>query len=81
MMAIKSRLLERFSMFDTREVLIQDRVRTKSGRMGICIDTYGKDTAQIRWDDGEIFPIRFCHLEVLAHNVDMPAKYSKSRPE
>lgn len=66
--------------YNTEEVLIRDRVRTKSGRMGVCINTMGKDTAIVRWDDGDIFPIRFCHLEVLAHNVELPAKFSKNRP-
>lgn len=48
-------------------VELYDRVKTRSGRHGVVMGTTGKDVAHVQWDDGEEFPIKFCHLEVLAH--------------
>lgn len=72
--------LERFK-YDTILVLPRDKVRTRTGRQGVCYNTSGKDTAIVYWDDGEIFPMRFCHLEVLAHNCELPKKHQKYPPK
>lgn len=70
---------ERFK-YNTKGVLKFDRVRTKTGRMGVCVNTVGQDTAVVYWDDGETFPMRFCHLEVLAHDCELPSRHQKYRP-
>lgn len=64
-------------LYETKEVLYKDRVRTKTGRIGVCLRTIGRDTALVQWDDGEAFPIRFCHLEVLAHNCEPVRRWEK----
>lgn len=56
-------------------VIALDRVKTKTGRHGVVKGTSNRDTAHVVWDDGEEFPIRFCHLEVLAHGCMLPAWY------
>lgn len=58
----------------TPDVRPNDRVRTKSGRLGVVRRMRGNiDVAMVDWDDGESFPIRTCHLEVLARNWTIPA--------
>lgn len=62
-------------------VIPYDRVRTKSGRMGVIKNVTHGDTAHIVWDDGEEFPLKACHLEVLAHACMLPSwYYSKTKP-
>lgn len=56
-------------------VIPLDRVRTKRGRCGVVKAVSHRDTAHVIWDDGEEFPIRFCHLEVLAHGCMFPSWY------
>jgi len=61
-------------MFQVRKLIRiypRNRVRTKTGREGVVGTTSG-DVAHVMWDDGAQFPIRFCHLEVIALNVDFP---------
>lgn len=63
------------------EVLEKDRVRTKSGRSGIVMSlNTRRDTASVVWDDGEEFPIKCVHLEVLMRNAEIPARFSKKLP-
>lgn len=54
------------------QVRSKDRVKTKSGRHGVVRATSAQDVAHVLWDDGEDFPIRFCHLEILAHDWFLP---------
>lgn len=66
----------------TPDVRPLDRVRTKTGKMGVvrsmnrCLDT-----ANVMWDDGEEFLIRVVHLEVMMRNATLPAKFSKKLPQ
>lgn len=55
-------------LHDTPQVQKGDRVRTKTNRIGVVRNITGEDTAHIDWDDGDSFPIRTIHLEVLARN-------------
>lgn len=61
-------------------VQVKDRVRTKTGRLGIVRNVTNGNTAHVEWDDGDVFAIRTCHLEVLLRNVDLPHRFSKSLP-
>lgn len=56
-----------------------DRVKTKSGRHGHVVSVRNNDTAVVRWDDGEEFPIRYIHLEVLAHDCVLPPSVRRAR--
>lgn len=47
-----------------------DRVSTGSGKLGTVSNTSGKDTAHIKWDDGDEFPMRFGHLKVVSRQHD-----------
>lgn len=58
--------------FRTKVVLVRDRVRTKTERCGVVRAVTGHSVAHVVWDDGEEFPIKFCHLEVLAHGHELP---------
>jgi hypothetical protein len=64
--------------FDTRVVAVRDRVRTKSGRCGVVrADNFRSGTACIVWDDGDDFPLKYCHFEVLMHNAQFPDWYKE----
>lgn len=62
----------RFEMAQNR-VKTKDRVKTKSGREGV-VTSVVRDVANIRWEDGEVFGIRCCHLEVIPHTKELPTK-------
>lgn len=64
-------------MYNTKVVLPLDRVKTRSGRHGIVRSISSGGVAYVVWDDGEDFPIKFCHLEVLAHGARLPDWYLK----
>lgn len=63
------------STFNTRVVLVMDRVRTKTGRCGVVRAISKGEVAHVVWDDGDDFPIKFCHLEVLSHGAQFPEWY------
>lgn len=71
-------MLIQHKILDSNKVLKQDRVKTKSGRHGTVLRTFGQDTAIVQWDDGETFPIRAGHLEVLAHNSEPVFRVAKT---
>lgn len=52
----------------------RDRVRTRSGRIGVTISVRN-EIANVAWDDGDEFQIRIVHLEILARNAEFPEWY------
>jgi hypothetical protein len=65
-------------LHDKPEVKEKDRVRTKTNRLGVVRRITGEDTAHVDWDDGDSFPIRTAHLEVLARDWDVPPQTKAS---
>lgn len=61
-----------------RIVFPYDKVKTKTGRVGVVKAVSHNDTAHIVWEEEGIeFALRFCHLQVVEHNSLLPDWYCR----